>query len=73
MRRSLGEGWRFGRRVFRGFVAVEAVPAYSKRTEGHGELNLMLYGGINQTSCGAAELEDAGRYGGSHRGSPRRV
>jgi hypothetical protein len=40
MRRSLGEGWRFGRRVFRGFVAVEAVPAYSKRTEGHGGIEL---------------------------------
>jgi hypothetical protein len=40
MRRSLGEGWRFGQRVFRGFVAVEAVPAYSKRTEGHGGIEL---------------------------------
>lgn len=59
MRRSLGKAGvslsQLSSRTIREFVAEEAVPAYSERTE----LNFTFF--LKQMSCGAAEREDAHR------------
>jgi len=67
MRRSLGKAGVSQRRTIREFAAVEAMPAYSKRTGQHGGIERDII--LKQMNCGVAEDADVRKL----RGSPIRV